>query len=168
MNRLKFVGTSQAPATRPIPVRTTSAGVQDARAQDADAHYDDLAALMSELGAADPAFAELLSEAGRELAPLALTRDGRVTLTSLRMQAGLTQTQLADKVGQRQSNISLYESGLRTDMKRETMRAFCSALGCDMNTLDQALENSAEMQAQRADAQEAARIDGEGKMKDCA
>lgn len=163
MNRLKFVGTSQAPATRPIPVRTTSAGVEDS-----DAHYDDLAALVAELGDADPTFAELLSDAGRELSPLALTRDGRVTLTSLRMQAGLTQTQLADKVGQRQSNISLYESGLRTDMKRETMRAFCAALGCDMNTLDQALESSAETQAQRADAQEAARIDGAGKMKDCA
>lgn len=67
MNRLKFVGTSQAPATRPIPVRMTSAGV----AQDADAHYDDLAALMAELSDADPTFAELLSEAGRELAPLA-------------------------------------------------------------------------------------------------
>ncbi|WP_347558884.1 helix-turn-helix transcriptional regulator [Robbsia sp. KACC 23696] len=113
--------------------------------------FDEIAALMSELGDADPLFKAVLASTGQELAPLATDGDGRATLTSLRMSAGLTQVQLAQLVGQKQSNISLYESGARSDMKRETMRLFCTALGCDMNTLDSALENSVAMRSSAGD-----------------
>jgi DNA-binding XRE family transcriptional regulator len=168
MNNLKIVGAATAPATLPTQMRTTFQNTQDASVLTQEIPHDDLAALMAELSEADPAFGKLLAEAGRDLAPLATTREGRVTITSLRMEAGLTQAQLAKKVGQKQSNISLYESGLRTDMKRETMRGFCVALGCDMNTLDEALENSATMRQEHVDAQEAAQMDGTGTMRDCA
>ncbi|EIM93893.1 hypothetical protein WQE_47699 [Paraburkholderia hospita] len=168
MNNLKIVGAATTPATLPTQVRTTFPNTQDASVLTQEIPHDDLAALMAELSADDPAFGELLAEAGRDLAPLATTREGRVTVTSLRMQAGLTQAQLAREVGQKQSNISLYESGLRADMKRETMRAFCRALGCDMNTLDEALENSATMRQEHSDAQEAAKLDGTATIKDCA
>lgn len=167
MNTVKFVGNAPAVSTLPIQVRTSVLSTMGAALQQ-NPQQDDLDTLMATLGNADPAFADLLAKASQDLAPLAKTREGGVTMTSLRMSAGLTQTQLADKVGQKQSNISLYESGLRTDMKRETMRVFCVALGCDMNTLDEALENSAQMQEQHANTQEAAQQDGAGKTKDCA
>ncbi|MCB4350241.1 helix-turn-helix domain-containing protein (plasmid) [Burkholderia vietnamiensis] len=168
MKNLKIVGAASAPATLPTKVRTTFPGTQDASVLTQEVPHDDLAAIMAELSESDPAFSDLLAEAGRDLAPLATTSSGRVTMTSLRMQAGLTQAQLAQKVGQKQANISLYESGLRTDMKRETMRVFCAALGCDMNTLDEALENCATMRQEHVDAQEAAQLDGAGTMKDSA
>lgn len=167
MNTVKFVGNAPAVSTPPIQVRTSAPSTMGAALQP-NPQQDDLDALMAKLGNADPTFADLLAKAGQDLAPLARTCEGGVTMTSLRMSAGLTQTQLAKRVGQKQSNISLYESGLRTDMKRETMRAFCVALGCDMNTLDAALENSAQMQEQHANAQEAAQQDETGKTKDCA
>jgi transcriptional regulator with XRE-family HTH domain len=167
MNTVKFVGNALTVSTLPTQVRTSAPSTMGAAVQE-NPQQDDLDTLMATLGNADPAFADLLAKAGQDLAPLAKTREGGVTMTSLRMSAGLTQTQLAEKVGQKQSNISLYESGLRTDMKRETMRAFCAALGCDMNTLDAALENSAQMQEQHANAQEAAQQDDTGQTKDCA
>lgn len=168
MTNFKFVGAGATPSTLPTRVRTALPTTQDASVLTQDVPHDDLAALMAELSQSDPAFGELLARAGRDLAPLAATKAGRPTVTSLRMQAGLTQAQLAQKVGQKQANISLYESGLRTDMKRETMRAFCVALGCDMNTLDEALENCARMRQEHIDAQDAAHLDGTGSIRDSA
>lgn len=167
MNTVKIFGDAPAVSTPPTQVHKSTPSTMGAALQP-NPQQDDLDTLMATLGNADPAFADLLAKAGQDLAPLARTREGSVTMTSLRMSAGLTQTQLAVKVGQKQSNISLYESGLRPDMRRETMRAFCAALGCDMNTLDEALENSAQMQEQHANAQEAAQQDGTGQTKDCA
>jgi DNA-binding Xre family transcriptional regulator len=168
MNNIKIVGAAAAPATLPTPVHNVSPDAVDASVLNQAAPHDDLASLVSLLSDADPSFGELLAQVGREFAPLATTRDGLASLTSLRLAAGLTQAQLARKVGQKQSNISLYESGLRTDMKRETMRAFCAALGCDMNTLDAALENSERMTQEHRDALEAAHQDGNSSLKDCA
>jgi DNA-binding XRE family transcriptional regulator len=168
MSILKFVGNTPAASTLPTTVRISTPGPMDATALQQPQQQDDLDTLLAALGNADPAFAKLLTKASQDLAPLATTREGGVTLTSLRMEAGLTQTQLASMVGQKQSNISLYESGCRLDMKRTTMHEFCAALNCDMNTLDSALENSAQMLHQHTEAEEAGLQDGAGKMKDCA
>lgn len=106
---------------------------------------DDLDFLVDNLSASNPTFAALLNKTAKEFAPLALTDDGQVTITSLRMSAGLTQKKLAEEIGQKQSNVSLIESGQRDNIQRDTMRMMCNAFSCDMNTLDLALENSKTM-----------------------
>ncbi len=130
--------------------------------------HDALDALTEKLCKANPRFSGLLAKAGKELAPLATTREGGVTITSLRMSAGLTQKQLAEAIGQSQSNISLIESGYRSDLSRNTMRKLCNAFACDMNTIDTALENAARTLEQHFDEQEAAAIDETRNKKNCA
>ena len=46
-----------------------------------------------------------------------------------RLAAGLTQTELADKVGLKFSAIHKYESGLVVNLKREKLSALAQALG---------------------------------------
>lgn len=104
-----------------------------------------LSALMERLAKDNPKFGEMLAHEAKRLSPLATTETGAPTLTSLRMSAGLTQTELAKRIGQKQSNISLYESGQRDNISRDCMKRLCEALGCDMNTLDVALDNTIQM-----------------------
>ena len=104
--------------------------------------------LMHSLSARNPRFATMIAEARRSFAPLATASDGGVTLTSLRMSARLTQTELAERIGQKQSNVSLMESGKRDNINRDTMKRMCDALGCDMNTLDASISNSVAMNEQ--------------------
>ncbi len=103
---------------------------------------------------ANPEFGRIFAEQGLILAPLATTDNGEVTLTSLRMSSGLTQAQLAQKVGQKQSNISLMESGQRVNIYRDSMKKLCEALGTDMKTLDDALDNSKMMFDKYIESQE--------------
>jgi len=170
MTSVQFVGenpnTKTVSNTR-VVVKTPTAGGSTGIPNVSEQH-DPLDLLVEEICRDNPAFSELLAKAGRELAPLATTREGCVTMTSLRMQAGLTQKQLADKISQNQSNISLIESGQRHDLSRKSMRKFCDALGCDMNTLDAALENTSRALDQHLDAQEAAQIDDANSKKICA
>ncbi len=116
---------------------------------------DDLDALMRTLSDENPEFGTLLVETGKELAPLASAEDGSPTLTSLRMSAGYTQTELAKVIGQKQSNVSLMESGQRLNIQRDTMKRMCTALGCDMSTLDAALDATEAMLQKRLAKQEA-------------
>ena len=103
---------------------------------------------IAERKAQDPKFEARLRKAAERLLPLAETDDGKVTMTSLRIAAGLTQTELAQKTNSRQPNISALEAGQRDNPNRDTMRLLCEALSCDMNTLDLAIENSKAMLAQ--------------------
>lgn len=123
---------------------------------------DDLDELRQALAQESPEFADLLAETGRELAPLAATAEGQPTLTSLRMAAGYTQTELARRIGQKQSNVSQMESGLRVNYQRDTMKKMCAALNCDMNTLDEAIDATvslcqATLAVQERDKQQAVR-----------
>ena len=105
---------------------------------------DQLDRLMSRLAARNPSFADRLKAAGQKMAALVLTADDQETLLSLRMKAGLTQAQFAAAIGQKQSNVSLMESGMRVNPQRKTMHAMCAALGCSIEVLDAALTASEE------------------------
>lgn len=118
---------------------------------------DDLDALTQALSQDDAAFSALLKQARQDFAQLAETKDGLPTLTSLRLAAGLTQTELAVKIGQKQSNVSQMEAGLRGNVQRETMKKMCAALNCDMNTLDGALDTTEQWYQSTVKAQETAR-----------
>ena len=98
--------------------------------------------------AKDPKFQQRMREAAKGFMPLTQTDDGKLTVTSLRIAAGLTQSELAQQTNSRQPNISALEAGQRDNPNRETMRLLCAALACDMNTLDMAIENSKAMLAQ--------------------
>lgn len=63
----------------------------------------------------------------------------QLTLRSLRLSQGLTQTMLARAIGTSQPHLARMENG-QGDIMRETMRRLCSALNVDMNTLDKALQ----------------------------
>lgn len=54
----------------------------------------------------DPKFKVRLRKAAEALLPLAETDDGKVTMTSLCVAAGLTQAELAQKTNSKQPNIS--------------------------------------------------------------
>lgn len=63
------------------------------------------------------------------------------SLRTLRLSRGLTQSSLARKIGTSQPHLARMEKG-RDDIRRDTMRRLCVALGVDMNTLDEALQGS--------------------------
>lgn len=128
-----------------------------AHASKQEQSLDDLDALTQLLSQNDLEFSKLLQEARQDFAPLANTDDGRPSLTSLRLAAGLTQTELAQKIGQKQSNVSQMEAGLRPNVQRETMKKMCAALGCDMNTLDAALDATEQSYQSVVKAQDEAR-----------
>ena len=111
---------------------------------------DQLDRLMAKLAAKNPRFAKKLKTTGQAMSSLALDSNGRETLLSLRMKAGLTQAQFAEAIGQRQANVSLMESGARANPQCRTMRAICEALHCSMNELDAALMASESQYQQHA------------------
>jgi transcriptional regulator with XRE-family HTH domain len=62
-----------------------------------------------------------------------------VTLRTLRLQRGMSQTQLAEAIGTQQPYIARIESG-SADLRLETCRRLAAAMGIDLNTLDLALQ----------------------------
>lgn len=69
-----------------------------------------------------------------------LAEDLPKDLTSLRLSRGLSQSQLATLVGQRQPNISAIESGSRKP-DRETVRKIAAALDVAIEDIYDALES---------------------------
>lgn len=63
----------------------------------------------------------------------------QVSLRSLRLARGLTQTMLAGTIGTSQPHLARMENG-QSGIMRDTMRRLCEALNVDMNTLDKALQ----------------------------
>lgn len=112
--------------------------------------------LMDRFSKKNPKFASLLESTAKKLAPLATTDDGGATLTSLRMAAGITQKEFARRIGQKQSNVSYLESGQHSNLRRDTMKRICTALGCDMKSLDEAIDNTVAIWNARDRAQESA------------
>ena len=65
------------------------------------------------------------------------SEDG-VTVRTLRLKKGWSQTQLAKELGTSQSHVARIERGTE-NIAIDTCRRLCVALGIDMNTLDGAL-----------------------------
>jgi len=63
-----------------------------------------------------------------------------ITLKSLRLCKGWSQTQLAEKIGSSQSHVAKMESGKTDRIYLETFRKLCSALDVDMTTMDRAFQ----------------------------
>ena len=60
------------------------------------------------------------------------------TIRTMRLRKGMSQAQLAEKIGTSQSHIARIERGTE-NVHIETCRRLCEALQIDMNTLDHAL-----------------------------
>lgn len=67
-----------------------------------------------------------------------LAEAGDVSLRSLRLKAGLSQRELAERIGTSQPNIARMEKS-PGDVTLGTLRRLAAALGVDLNTLDGAL-----------------------------
>lgn len=80
---------------------------------------------------------ERLREGRRCLA--AAYQDEPDSLRSLRLKAGLSQSDLAEAIGATQPHVSRIEAG-KCDVQFETARRLCDALNIDMNALDLALQ----------------------------
>lgn len=93
---------------------------------------------------ADPAraarVAHLRSRVGNDVA----ANNGRETLSSLRMRAGLSQSALATKMGTRQPNIARWERS-PAGMQVETMVKLAQALGVANEVLMSAITQQLEM-----------------------
>lgn len=59
----------------------------------------------------------------------------QLTLRALREKAGLTQVELAERVGVRQATISDLETGKSTRIEFDLLDKLCEALGCDPGKL---------------------------------
>ena len=86
----------------------------------------------------DPAMHEELLEGRRWIADTVLAGQP-VTMRTLRLRRGLSQTQLAEAIGTQQPHIARIERG-QADLRLDTCRRIASALGIDLNTLNQALQ----------------------------
>lgn len=56
-------------------------------------------------------------------------------LKELRKAAGITQTELADKVGVKQSTIAMLETGKNKSPRINVTKKICKVLGCTMDEL---------------------------------
>lgn len=92
--------------------------------------------------------AKNLAEA-RALIAAALYPGDDVTLKTLRLKAGLTQTQLAASLETSQPHIARMEMG-RQDPVMSTCRKLSAALGVSLDTLSAALERQAEINEGKA------------------
>lgn len=64
--------------------------------------------------------------------------DNELTIRSIRLQAGMSQTDLARSIGTSQPHIARIE-GRTAEPTLDTCRRLARALGVDLNTIDQAL-----------------------------
>jgi DNA-binding XRE family transcriptional regulator len=82
-----------------------------------------------------------LLRARRDLAARVESKDGKPTLKSLRLKAGFTQQQLAEKIGTHQARIARLEARPPAEKPGYgVMARLVSALGVDWNTLAAALD----------------------------
>lgn len=88
-----------------------------------------------------PGMPELMAEARRQAEMRrSEASEYRVTLSSLRRRAGLSQQQLAERVGTKQPVISMYESGER-EPSLKTLEALADALAVSFDELVPALKH---------------------------
>lgn len=76
----------------------------------------------------NPSRAEALKRARSRLSKAFNSAQGQPTLTSLRLAAGLSQSQLAERIGTQQSNVSRWERD-PSDMRASTVTKLASVFG---------------------------------------
>lgn len=96
----------------------------------------------------NPEHAKGLSEA-RSVISDALYPGDDVTLKTLRLKAGLTQTQLAAVLETSQPHVARIEAG-RQDPVISTCRKLSKALGASLDVISSALERQAELNESKA------------------
>lgn len=96
----------------------------------------------------DPGRARLMREARRALARSAYG-DAPDTLTAMRLTAGLSQAQLAERMGTSQSHIARIERG-QNDPTTGVIERIASALAVDATTAFQAIRRQRELCGGRA------------------
>jgi len=67
-------------------------------------------------------------------------RQGRTSLKTLRLRAGLSQTQLAARIGTHQSAIARWENDVAPNLEYVTLKKLATALNVDLNTLGSAID----------------------------
>lgn len=92
--------------------------------------------------AGNPKRAEALAKARRRLAT---TLQPDAPLAALRMRCGLSQRELAERIGTSQSRLSRIEGGL-DDPRLSTVRKLADALAVDVNTIEEAIAARRETQ----------------------
>lgn len=92
--------------------------------------------------AGNPKRAEALAMARRRLA---MTLQPDEPLAALRMRCGLSQRELAERIGTSQSRLSRIEGGL-DDPRLSTVRKLADALAVDVNTIEEAIAARRETQ----------------------
>ncbi|MDB5937938.1 MAG: hypothetical protein JWP77_302 [Polaromonas sp.] len=96
----------------------------------------------------DPARAARLSTARKKLGQgLDATYGGRTALVALRMKAGLSQTELAQRIGTQQPSVARWERSPEK-MGYETIEAWANSLGVD--TMDVCAAIKAQRQIEKA------------------
>jgi len=96
----------------------------------------DIDDFVAELCAEDPELGAMLSEARQEIAEEYF--DGELSVRNLRLQAGLSQQELAAAMNTSQPYIAKLEAG-KTDPRWSTVVRLADVLGCSMDQLKQAI-----------------------------
>lgn len=96
---------------------------------------------------ADPRRAAALARARQRLATQVTEASGKPTLGSLRLKSGLSQSKLAELIGNSQSSYSLIESGRRTDIYHSTFEKLTQILNVSRDELAEALKNTQEQKS---------------------
>ncbi|MEZ0197650.1 helix-turn-helix transcriptional regulator [Pseudomonas qingdaonensis] len=113
----------------------------------ADAQHKKFASFM-ERRQRNPERAAGLAKARSELADALYPEDG-TTLKTLRLKAGLTQTQLAALMETSQPLVARIEAG-RQDPTMSTCKKLSAALGVNLETISSALDRQAEINEHKA------------------
>jgi len=96
---------------------------------------------------ANPRRAAALERARQRLAEKASGEAQSVTLAQLRLRKGMSQSKVAELLGNSQSSYSLIESGRRPDILRSTFKRLAEIFDVSLAELDEAIENTAERQS---------------------
>lgn len=92
----------------------------------------------------NPRRAAALARARQRLAAQAEEVGQKTTLGSLRLKAGLSQTRVAELLGNSQSSYSMIESGRRGDILLSTFEKLVEIFGVTRDELAEALKNTQE------------------------
>lgn len=95
----------------------------------------------------NPRHASALARARQRLGSQALDASQKITVASLRLKAGLSQSKVAELLGNSQSSYSLIESGRRSDIHLSTFEKLVEILGVSRDELALAIKNTQKVES---------------------